>query len=123
MKNFLVFVPLLASHTILQLLLLRASVLTFAAFCLCASAIYVRTTSATSKPTGGIQQAPATVRLRRAEPADRCRLVVTLLTGAAVLSILTLSWPVTVVLVTYVVGVERVLAAFQATSRCGTCSR
>ena len=40
-KNILVFVPLVTSHTLLQTDLLRRSALTFIAFSLCASAIYV----------------------------------------------------------------------------------
>src|SRR5262249_18669169 len=40
-KNVLVFVPLIASHRILQVPLLVTSLLTFAAFCLCASGIYL----------------------------------------------------------------------------------
>ena len=104
-KNFLVFVPLLGAHTILQPLLLRRSVLTFVAFCLCASAIYVLNDI-------------CDIEADRRHPSKRRRpfasgelsiptgvvLAATLLAGAAVVSILTLSWPVTVVLGTYVVA-------------------
>jgi 4-hydroxybenzoate polyprenyltransferase/phosphoserine phosphatase len=40
-KNFLVFVPLFASHKVVRPELWLPTVLTFAAFCLCASAIYL----------------------------------------------------------------------------------
>lgn len=40
-KNLLVFLPLVASHRILELDLVARAVWTFVAFCLCASAIYV----------------------------------------------------------------------------------
>jgi 4-hydroxybenzoate polyprenyltransferase len=104
-KNVLVFVPLLTSHKILQLPLLKTSAFTFAAFCLCASATYVLNDM-------------FDIEVDRRHPRKRWRpfasgelsiptgvlLAAVLLAGAALISFFAVSWSVGVVLITYVVA-------------------